>query len=145
MKVQWLFLPFLASLTLTAHAQNACMAKARTTVDMDACAGCELAAADRELNAVYRRVLLKHASDKIFIDKLRMAQRAWLVFRDAELAARYPERNPQMAYGSVYPMCSAGLKSQLIHARISQLRMWLVGAAEGDVCTGSLPITGDPD
>lgn len=145
MKFQWLLLPVLASVTLAANAQEACMAKARTTAEMNACAGNDLAAADRELNAVYKQVLRKHADDKVFIGKLRTAQRAWITFRDAELAARYPDSHPQAAYGLAYTMCVVDLKSQLTRARTKQLRMWLDGIPEGDVCTGSLPINGDPD
>ncbi|MEO6365528.1 MAG: lysozyme inhibitor LprI family protein [Luteimonas sp.] len=121
------------------------MANGQASAEMNADAGTNPAAADRELNTVYQQVLLKHAMDKNFIRKLRAAQRAWLAYRDAELAARYPDPDPRTAYGCVYPDCAAGLKARLIHARISQLRMWLVGVAEGDVCAGSLPIVGDPD
>ena len=145
MKFKLLVLVLLTSCALTANAQDACLAKGLASADVNAYAGNDLAAADRELNAVYQQVLHEHATDKNFVRKLRTAQRAWLVYRDAELAARYPDPNPGTAYGSVYPVCAAGLKARLTHARISQLRMWLEGAAEGDVCAGSLPIGGDPD
>ncbi len=145
MKLQMFVLGVLMSCALTANAHDACMANGQASAALSAHAGTDLAAADRELNTVYQQVLRKHVMDKNFVRKLRTAQRAWLVYRDAEFAARYPDPNPQSAYGSVYPVCAAGLKAQLTHARISQLRMWLVGAAEGDVCAGSLPIGGDPD
>ncbi|MCY7353942.1 MAG: DUF1311 domain-containing protein [Lysobacter sp.] len=145
MKLELLLLMVLASVAFTANAADTCMAKAQTQEDMNACAGSELVAADRELNTVYQQVMRMHAKDKNFIQKLRAAQRAWLVFRDAELAARYPDPNAMAAYGSVHVVCTAGLKSQLTRTRITQLRMWLDGIAEGDICTGSLPINGDPD
>ncbi len=128
-----------------AHADGLCMDMAITTPEINVCAANNLADADRELNAVYRQVLARNADDKDFLRKFRAAQRAWLAFRNAEIAARYPDPNPQAAYGSSYPACATGLKEQLTRSRTAQLRMWLDGIPEGDVCTGSFPINGDPD
>jgi hypothetical protein len=50
----------------------------------------------------------------------------------------FPAKDKQANYGSVYPMCAANLLSELTEARIKQLRVWLVGSEEGDVCSGSV-------
>ena len=47
--------------------------------------GDDLRAADAELNAVYQKAL-KTMSDDDAKDKLREAQRAWIAYRDAEIA-----------------------------------------------------------
>lgn len=102
-------------------------------------------AADRELNQVYSQVLRKYAKDPVFIAKLKAAQRAWLAFREAEVAAHYPDANPTAAYGSVYPACVDDLETELTMKRIEELKLWRDGTQEGDVCAGSVHINGDAD
>ncbi len=100
--------------------------------------------ADREMNRVYAAVLSKYAKDMAFIAKLKAAQRAWLVFRNAEVAATYPDPDPS-TYGSVYPECVRLTATELTKLRTEQLKVWLKGTEEGDVCSGSVHINGDPD
>lgn len=104
---------------------------------MDECASKSLDAADKELNQVYQQVLAKYASDKVFVGKLRAAQKAWVAFRDAELDARYPASNKSLQYGSVYPMCADNELEAMTRKRTEELREWLKGATEGDACAGS--------
>lgn len=61
-------------------------------------------------------------------------QKAWEVYRDAQLAALYP-RADISSYGSVYPMCLAILKKTLTEGRIRDLKA-LTTSGEGDVCYG---------
>lgn len=116
---------------------DTCMDSAQSQAAMNACAQQNLGAADKELNQVYQQVLAKYASDKVFIAKLRAAQKAWIAFRDAELEARYPASDKQLQYGSVYPMCANNDREAMTRKRIEQLRAWLKGVQEGDVCAGS--------
>ena len=92
--------------------------------------------AEEELNLVYQKVVKEYAQDTAFIFKLRISQRIWIQFREAELNMKYP-RNP-MDYGSVWPMCFASYKEQLTRDRIKTLKQWLDGEEEGDVCNGSV-------
>jgi uncharacterized protein YecT (DUF1311 family) len=117
-----------------------CMDNAQSQAAMDACASQSLAAADKELNQVYQQVLAKYASDKVFTAKLRTAQKAWVAFRDAELEARYPASDKSLQYGSVYPMCANNELEAMTRKRIEELRAWLKGTQEGDVCAGSYQI-----
>jgi uncharacterized protein YecT (DUF1311 family) len=94
--------------------------------------------ADQKLNAVYREVLRSYADDPTFVKRLKAAQRAWLAFRDAELAALYPRAQEPGYYGSIYPACFATAKADLTKRRAEELRRWLDGVAEGDVCAGSV-------
>lgn len=115
-----------------------CMDRAQTQADMADCANQGgNAAADRELNEVYRKVLVAHAKDAAFIAKLKTAQRAWIAFRDAELEARFPARDKQAEYGSSYSMCADGALESMTRQRIKELRAWLEPVAEGEVCAGS--------
>ncbi len=106
-------------------------------------AGDRLAAADDELNRVYREIRRRYSDRPIFLEKLKLAQRAWIAFRDAELDALYPptEYGDQRAsYGSMFPMCYGNAKERLTRERTQQLRRWLDGIKEGNVCGGSIKL-----
>jgi uncharacterized protein YecT (DUF1311 family) len=107
--------------------------------ELSACAGKGFKDDDAELNRVYQQVLANFAKDRVFIGKLKAAQRAWITFRDAQLEALYPEAD-KSAYGSAYPMCYMNEKASLTRERTKQLRAWLDDQAEGDVCVGSIPV-----
>jgi uncharacterized protein YecT (DUF1311 family) len=55
--------------------------------------------ADKELNATYQKILKEYKTDTAFIKNLKAAQRIWVQFRDAEVKALYPDREPGY-YGS---------------------------------------------
>jgi len=94
--------------------------------------------ADAEMNQIYQQVLKKYNDNPQFIEKFKTSQRAWLKFRDAQLEAMYPSPDKQKAYGSAYPTCEADMLLELTGARTKQLRVWLDGIEEGDVCAGSV-------
>lgn len=112
---------------------------AQSQMEMNA-AACDAARkADVELNAVYQAVLKKSAGDKVFTAKLKAAQRAWLAFRDAELAARYPAED-KSEYGSIFNLCWCNALTELTRRRTAQLMPWRDGVPEGDACLGSYPV-----
>ena len=115
-------------------------ARAQSQVEINGQACADSAAADRELNAVYQAVLRQNAGDKRFTAKFRAAQRAWVAFRDAEMAARYPAEDVQMEYGSMYNYCYCTEVAALTRQRTEALMRWRDGIAEGDGCSGSYPI-----
>ena len=97
--------------------------------------------ADQELNSLYQQVLKLYASDAAFLKAFRASQQAWLTYRDAQLEARFPTRpgeEKRVTYGSVYPTCRCTILAELTVARNQQLRVWVEGIAEGDVCSGSV-------
>jgi uncharacterized protein YecT (DUF1311 family) len=94
--------------------------------EMNRCAAEDASAADAELNRVYQQLLSKLSDDKSAQAKLRAAQRAWVVFRDAQLEAWYPASNKQ-AYGSIFPMCYAQMRAAITKERAEQLRRMLDG------------------
>jgi uncharacterized protein YecT (DUF1311 family) len=71
------------------------------------------------------------------ISKDSPEQKAWEAYRDAQLAAIYPQDDIS-SYGSVYPMCLAILKKTLTEGRIRDLKA-LTTSGEGDVCYGYRP------
>lgn len=96
--------------------------------------------ADAGLNQTYQRILAEYRRDKTFIEKLKVAQRAWLTFRDAHLASIYPAENPRAEYGSVNPMCQCVILEQMTKERTNILQQWTKGTIEGDVCAGSVKV-----
>ncbi|MBV1776504.1 DUF1311 domain-containing protein [Burkholderiaceae bacterium DAT-1] len=123
-----------------ADAVQACYDSAKTQSELNRCGGMDQKRADDEINAVYQAVIKKHHADAAFIKKLQIAQRAWLKWRDAEMEAIYPDKDDPNAYGSVFPMCWSSQLAVITEERIKQLRKWIDGTPEGDVCSGSIPV-----
>lgn len=92
--------------------------------------------ADDELNKVYSQILKKYKDDKVFIAKFKKAELAWIKFKDAEIEAIYPDED-KSNYGSVYPMCVNGIATEMTQQRTKELKLWLKGLPEGEVCAGS--------
>ena len=110
-------------------------ALAQSQMAMNMAADSDYQKADKELNSVYQKILKEYAAKPQFIKKLKVAQRLWVQLRDAELAAKYPER---ANYGSAAPMCESIYLESLTRERTKFLRIWLTGIPEGDVCSGSV-------
>jgi uncharacterized protein YecT (DUF1311 family) len=62
--------------------------------------------ADKELNNVYNQILKEYKTDTEFVKNLKIAQRIWIQYRDAEMKSKYPDRE-QGYYGSIHPMRKA--------------------------------------
>jgi len=110
--------------------------KALTQASLQSCFCDRAQKADAQLNDVYQQLLKKNASDANFIDKLKISERAWVAFRDAQLEAIYSDPDPKAAYGSVFTMCECMAREELTMDRIKQLRRMLK-SVEGDVCAWS--------
>jgi uncharacterized protein YecT (DUF1311 family) len=66
---------------------------------MNHCANLDAQSADADLNRVYEELLSKLKNDSVATKRLRAAQRAWIVFRDAHLQELYPAEDKQREYG----------------------------------------------
>jgi uncharacterized protein YecT (DUF1311 family) len=97
--------------------------------DMNACAAIDFEAADAELNAVWREVIAAAREMDAEIDRqfdqaptseavLREAQRAWIVFRDAQCTYEGHEARG----GSMESMIYNGCRARLTRERTAQLR-----------------------
>lgn len=93
--------------------------------------------ADDELNKIYIGVLKIYNDDTVFIRKLKIAQKAWIIFRDAHLDSKYGEtQDTYLPNNRLYSLCSAEELVDLIKIRIAQLKVWLNGYEDDDVCQG---------
>lgn len=109
----------------------------QTQADMNKQAYQEFKKADDELNRVYSQILNKYKNDKIFISKLQKAELAWIKYRDAEIEAIYPEEDKMLNYGTSYPVCVNLALLEMTKYRTKELKLWLKGIQEGEVCAGS--------
>ena len=100
---------------------RACSDGAKTQVAMNACANDEAVRADKQLNDVYR-TLLQRTTDTTAATKIKVAERAWITYRDAYIDAMYPAENKQAEYGSVYPMEVDLLRAKLTRIQIAALQ-----------------------
>ena len=80
--------------------------------------------ADKELNSVYQKILVKYKTDTTFLNNLKTSQRIWITFRDAELKARFSEKESGY-YGSMLPMCEALCSERLTKERTIVLKKYL--------------------
>ncbi|HWQ31452.1 MAG TPA: lysozyme inhibitor LprI family protein [Blastocatellia bacterium] len=115
-------------------------AASRPQTDLMANACRQYREADAEMNRVYQQILKAYGKDTLFIGKLKLAQRAWLRFRAAHLDALYPQSDKRSAYGSFNGDCQCLARAELTLKRTDELRRWLKGTEEGDVCAGSVQI-----
>jgi uncharacterized protein YecT (DUF1311 family) len=100
---------------------RACNEKANVQFEINACASEEAARVDAELNSVYR-TLLQTVKQPEYVEKIKAAERAWVVYRDAYIAAMYPAADKQAEYGSVFPTEVSNLRALLTHRQIVALR-----------------------
>lgn len=108
---------------------------AQSQVDMVKSAQADYFKADKRLNQVYNQIQLAYRNDKVFLKDLKQAQLAWIMFRDKQVALRYPARP---GVGTATPMCRFAYTQELTEQRIAELQKWLDGIPEGDVCTGTI-------
>lgn len=98
-----------------------------TQMEMNQCAADDYAKADKALNDVWKALMAKEKENKAYTNKLREAQRAWIAFRDAEVAAMYAcaEENPRFCWGSMYPLLYNTELATLTEARTKTLKSYL--------------------
>ncbi|QPK61844.1 DUF1311 domain-containing protein [Methylomonas sp. LL1] len=101
--------------------------EAGNQLELNACASDDFAKADQELNQTYQALIKKEADAPLFISKLRLAQKAWLSFRDADLEARFAcaEEDVRICWGSMYPLLLLSSKAELTRERTRQLQQIL--------------------
>lgn len=129
-----------AAPALAQDASENCWDTAVTQRDLADCAARDMDAAEMQMNTLYAIVLDKFRGDPKTLAKIRAAQQAWLAFREAHVAAIYPKADTpdaQYEYGSSLSMCMASVAADLTGPRIAQLRDWVDGIEEGDICAGS--------
>jgi len=98
-----------------------------TQIELNACARDAFEKADKELNRTYQALIKKEAENQLFVSKLKLAQKAWIVFRDADLEARFAcaENDIGLCWGSQYPTLYYDRKAKLTRERTKHLQQIL--------------------
>ena len=96
-------------------------ALAQTQAQMNQMAFRDEAKADAALNVVYKKLMAK--LDAPGEAQLRRAQRAWIVFRDAEATFEASQETG----GTMYPTVHANFVEEITEARTKQLKTTLEG------------------
>jgi uncharacterized protein YecT (DUF1311 family) len=126
--------------TLVCLAVPLTTAIAQTQADMQDETCGDFKKADAELNKTYKQIMTEYKADKIFVEKLKKAQKAWLSYRDAHIESVYPVDDKSSYYGSVYGMCYCNAKKELTEQRTKMLKQWVDGVEEGNACSGSVKL-----
>ena len=82
-----------------------------TQGEMNQCAARDAKEANRRLNIIYRKLLAQFKNEPAAVQKLREVERAWILYRDEDMAALWPLKDTDQAlgeYGSIWPMCYSG-------------------------------------
>ncbi|MGB9407358.1 MAG: lysozyme inhibitor LprI family protein [Terracidiphilus sp.] len=98
------------------------MEKADVQMSMNSCADAEYKRADSEMNGVYQQLLSVAEKIPVATAKIKAAERAWILYRDAYMEALYPAEDKQLAYGSIYPMEYAEFRTALTREHTTALR-----------------------
>jgi uncharacterized protein YecT (DUF1311 family) len=99
-----------------------CWDNAGTQLGMDKCANQDAKSADAELNSVYTSLLTKAQREAGAIKKIKIAERAWIAYRNVYIDATYPASDKQAEYGSAYSMEADLLYASLTRQHIVALR-----------------------
>ena len=102
--------------------------KAITQTDMNMCADKDYQAADKKLNDIYRKVMAAEEGK----DELKAAQRAWIVFRDAECTFETAGSEG----GSIHPMEYSMCLTKLTKARTKELGAYFACDKSMKLCGG---------
>ena len=92
-----------------------------TQLEINACAGGQASGAQSELEVILQTIRVRYREDTVFIEHLELSQIAWLAYRDAQMAARYPPREDGY-YGSMQPSCEATYEEELTRNRVAELK-----------------------
>ncbi len=114
--------------------------KLHTQAEMNDCAATEAKMADAALSTTYRELLSRVRENRTATERLVAAEKAWIIYRDAELAAEWPVaegQNPSILYGSVHPFCFSLKLATMTWDRVRTLKD-LMQHEEGDVCGSGL-------
>ncbi len=96
-------------------------------LELNQCAADKYDAADKQLNDTWKALMKKLKDDKAATAKLRVAQKAWIAFRDAEVEAQFAcaEGDIRVCWGSMYPMLYSAALQELTEERTQRLQKYL--------------------
>ena len=107
---------------------------AQSMVEITEKARLQFERADKNLNTAYNDLKMKYKNYPNFIEKLKIAQRLWIKYRDALIEMQFPSNEPRLDYGSMYTLCVLNFKTELTRKRTYELLNYM----KGDDCGGPI-------
>jgi len=92
--------------------------------DLNQCAANDYTASDKKLNNTWKSLMAKFKDEKIVIAKLKTAQKAWIVFRDAEVEAQFA-CDGDRCWGSMENMLRSNVLKELTDTRTARLQKYI--------------------
>jgi uncharacterized protein YecT (DUF1311 family) len=98
---------------------------------------------DNKLNEIYNGILKIYKDDTLFIGKLKIAQKAWIVYRDAHVVSKYGYTQDGLldSVGILFSGCLAEELTELIKNRINELNVWFKGNDYNAICPEEMDTT----
>jgi len=98
-----------------------------TQSEMNVCAGDDYAVADKKLNKTWKALMTKEKANKAYVKSLRKAQKAWIIFRDLEVAAMFAcdGEDIRVCWGSMYPLLQQTAMTEITVARTKRLQQFI--------------------
>jgi uncharacterized protein YecT (DUF1311 family) len=110
-----------------------CFDTARTQFELNECAHQEAIRADRDMNALYGKLLSRVAKNPQALAAIRNMQRDWLSLRNAYMLAMFPDQD-RLDYGSVFPMEYNDTRASVTSNHIADLKLLLIQYNHGLQC-----------
>jgi uncharacterized protein YecT (DUF1311 family) len=102
-----------------------------TQPELNGCAYADFKKADDELNALYQ-LQITRLTDDANKKNFRIAQNAWIAFRDASCLYEVGERT--QASGSMWPMRQMNCQTALTLKRVDELKEYVACTTAEDFC-----------
>lgn len=92
-----------------------------------------------EMDSLLAVISSINQGDPEFLSKMETSQLRWQESILADFDMRFP-KSDKREYGSIFATCYQLFIEESIDNRMDILREWTEGVAEGNVCSGSVPI-----
>lgn len=109
--------------------------RAQSMVEITEKARLQFERADKNLNIAYNDLKVEYKNYPNFIEKLKIAQRLWIKYRNALIEMQFPSNEPRLDYGSMYTLCVLNFKTELTRKRTYELLNYM-NSDEGYDCGG---------
>ena len=126
------------SLILVAFLNQALFSQSQGALNEEICD--DMVTVEKELENVVEKIRKKYYNDTLFLNKLEISQKSWIKYRESQIELKFPAKDKYFEYGSLYPTCYCLEKIKITELRIQDLKMWVNGVIEGNVCPGSVLI-----
>ena len=101
-------------------------------MELNVCASDDLEKADKALNSAYKELIKLQKDNKSYLKKLKVSQRLWIKFRDAEIETIFAcdSNDMRMCWGSMYDLSFHSEMQKLTEERTATLKEYIKDLSE---------------